>query len=82
MTNTKFLQEKIALLTVVLNHLNDAEDALDRLEALETSIAEIPDHDALSISDLIDDSIMSTMDLLKKCEDELEKTPPTFIGDK
>jgi len=72
MLKTKFLQEKIALLTVVRTSLDDAEAALDRLEALETSIAEVPDHDALAIGDLIDDAISSTDSLIEACEKELE----------
>ena len=72
MLKTKFLQEKIALLTVVRASLDDAEAALDRLEALETSIAEVPDHDALGIGDLIDDAISATNALIEACEKELE----------
>lgn len=72
MTNRQFLQEKVAMLTGVLNCLSDAEGFLDSLEKIEVSMAEEPDHDALAVADLVADAYESCEALRNSIEAQLE----------
>ena len=50
-----YLEEKSALLTVLLGQLDDAEATFERIHALETANAPAPDHDTLALQELLAD---------------------------
>lgn len=75
MANKTFLQEKSALLTVLIDRLADVEKTLDDIEALETGSSPSPDHDTLAISDLVSDAIELAMDLRDDIDGELNEAP-------
>jgi hypothetical protein len=75
MANKTFLQEKSALLTVLIDRLADVEKTLDDIEVLETGSSPSPDHDTLAISDLVSDAIELAMDLRDDIDGELNEAP-------
>jgi hypothetical protein len=51
-----YLEEKSALLTVLLGQLDDAEATFERIHTLETANAPVPDHDTLALQELLADA--------------------------
>lgn len=56
MNDKQFYEKKAALLTVLMNHLLDAEDAINDLDNLEMTYKSNPDHDTLHLADLVSDA--------------------------
>jgi len=60
LTAKQILEEKAALLTVLLDQLSAAEATLDKLQELEVNGQSSPTHDTLGISDLVADAYEMT----------------------
>jgi len=71
MTKKQVLEEKAALLTVLLDQLSAAETTLDKLQDLEVQGQSHPTHDTLGISDLVSDAYESTEALRDAVDAEL-----------
>ena len=56
MNDKQFYEKKAALLTVLMNHLLDAEEVIDSIDSLEMTHKSNPDHDTLALSDLVSDA--------------------------
>ena len=60
LTKKQALEEKAALLTVLLDQLSAAETTLDKLQELEVNEQSSPTHNTLGISDLVADAYEAT----------------------
>jgi len=72
MNDKQFYEKKAALLTVLMNHLLDAEETLDNIDNMEMTHRSSPDHDTLALADLISDTFEAA-EALRDAVDEAAK---------